>query len=223
MAAFTVRSLLLVALMAPAIQAGAAVNKDAQQQPILLEANSTDVDLRSNTALFTKVRISQGNMSITADQARAAQTTSPSAINFDNNVWVFRGNVRITMGQGSLASDEAQITFVNQLLSKAVATGKPASFEQLIAKTGKVARGRADTIDYDVTKGIVHLSKDAYLSDGDREISGQSLKYNVGAQSISAEATEQGTQRVHIIITPPPPKSAPPAPAATAPAPKPTP
>ena len=37
-----------------------------------------------------------------------------------------------------------------------------------------------------------------------------SLKYNIGAQSVVAEAAEQGSQRVHIIITPPPPKSAPP-------------
>jgi lipopolysaccharide export system protein LptA len=119
-----------------------------------------------------------------------------------------------------LNSEEAQITFVNQQLSKAVATGKPASFEQFVAKTGKLAKGRAETIDYDVAKGTVHLSKDAYLTDGDREISGQSLKYNVGAQSISAEAADQGSQRVHIIITPPPPKAAPPA-SATPPKPNP--
>jgi lipopolysaccharide export system protein LptA len=228
MAAFIVKNLALIALMAPAIQAGGAASKDTQQ-PINLDSSTVDVDLRTNTAIFTKVRISQGNMSITADQARAAQTTGTAALNFDNNLWVFRGNVKITMGPGSLNSDEAQITFVNQLLTRAVATGKPAYFEQLVAKTGKVAKGRADTIDYDVAKGVVHLSKDAYVSDGDREITGQSLRYNVGAQSISAEAPEQGSQRVHIIITPPPPKSAPPAtpsataPAATAPPPKPTP
>ena len=218
MAASTVKHFAFIALLAPALHAGGAIRKDAQL-PILLDAQSTEVDLRTNTALFNKVRISQGNMAISADQARAAQTTT-SALNFDNNLWVFRGNVKITMEQGSLNSDEAQITFVNQLLARAVATGKPASFEQFVAKTGKVAKGRADTIDYDVAKGVVRLSKDAYLSDGDREISGQSLKYNVGAQSISAEAAEQGSQRVHIIITPPPPKPAPaPAPAATPPKP----
>jgi lipopolysaccharide export system protein LptA len=46
------------------------------------------------------------------------------------------------------------------------------------------------------------------LSDGQNEIRGESLKYNVRAQSVAAEAAEQGSQRVHIIITPPPPKSA---------------
>ena len=38
------------------------------------------------------------------------------------------------------------------------------------------------------------------------EIRGESLKYNVLAQSIVADAADQGSQRVHIIITPPPPR-----------------
>jgi lipopolysaccharide transport protein LptA len=209
MAAFTVRCLALLALASPAMPASGAAARDAQL-PILLDAQSTEVDLRTNTAVFNKVRISQGNMAITADQGHATQTT---ALDFDNNLWVFRGNVKITMDQGLLTSDEAQITFVNKVLTSAVATGKPAAFEQVVAKTGKVAKGRAELIDYDAGNGVVRLSKDAYLSDGQNEISGQSLKYNVRAQSVAAEAAEQGSQRVHIIITPPPPKSAPPKPA----------
>jgi lipopolysaccharide export system protein LptA len=206
MAAFTVKSFALFALMLPAASAIAAASRDTQL-PILLDAQSTEVDLRTNSAVFNKVRISQGNMAISADQGHASQTTT--ALDFDNNLWVFRGNVKITMDQGLLTSDEAQITFVNKVLTKAVATGKPAEFEQRIAKTGKMAKGRADTIDYDVSNGIVRLSKGAYLSDGQNEIRGESLKYNVGAQSVIAEAAEQGSQRVHIILTPPPPKSAP--------------
>jgi lipopolysaccharide export system protein LptA len=107
------------------------------------------------------------------------------------------------MEGGQLSSDEADVTFAKKLLAKAVANGNPAVFEQRIEKTGKVAHGRADTIDYDVTKGMVHLSKNAWVSDGDREIQGESLTYNVLTQTIRAESAEQGSQRVHIIITPP--------------------
>jgi lipopolysaccharide export system protein LptA len=119
---------------------------------------------------------------------------------------VFRGNVKITVEEGLLTSDDAEISFAKKALSKAVANGKPAAFEQHVAKTGKVAHGRADTIDYDAGKGVVRLSKNAWLSDGQTEIRGESLKYNVIAQSIVAESSDQGSQRVHIIITPPPSK-----------------
>jgi lipopolysaccharide export system protein LptA len=209
MAASTLKTLALLAFVAQAAQAApakSALARDAEQ-PILLDAASTEVDLRTNNAIFNKVRISQGKTAVTADQAQA--TRHQSALDFENNLWDFRGNVRITMDQGQLTSDEAQITFVNRVLTRAVATGKPAAFEQVIAKTGKLAKGNAATVDYDVSHGIVRLSKDAYLSDGQNEIRGQSLKYDVRSQSVIADAAEQGSQRVHIIITPPPPKSAP--------------
>jgi lipopolysaccharide transport protein LptA len=198
MAASILKAVALFALALPTTQAIAA---HVAQQTILLDAQSIEMDFKNNILLYRKVRIAEGNMVVIADQA---QTTG---LDFDDSRWVFRGNVKITMDQGQLTSDEAEITFAKKLLSKAIVNGKPAAFEQRIAKTGKLAQGRADTIDYDVTKGVVHLSKNAWLSDGQSEIRGESLKYNVLAQNIVAEASEQGSQRVHIIITPPPPKS----------------
>jgi lipopolysaccharide export system protein LptA len=194
MAASTLKAFALFALALPTSHAIAA---HVEQQTISLDAQSSELDYKNNNLVFRKVRIAQGNMAVAADQAQA------NGLDFENSRWVFRGNVRITMDQGQLASDEAEITFAKKLLSKAIVNGKPASFEQRIAKTGKLAQGRAETIDYDVSKGVVHLSKNAWLSDGQNEIRGESLKYNVLAQNIVAEGAEQGSQRVHIIITPP--------------------
>lgn len=175
-----------------------------QAQPIVLDAQSADADLANNNVVFRKIRITQGDMAISADQGQGTKQTT--RLDFDNSLWIFRGNVKIAMPAGQLTSDDAQINFVKQLLSKAVVNGKPAAFEQRVAKTGKLAQGRAQTIDYDAGKGIVRLSTNAWLSDGQTEIRGETLKYNVLAQSIVAEASEQGSQRVHIVITPPPSK-----------------
>lgn len=195
-AARSLNAVALFALALPAWHAMAAAH--VEQQAISLDAQSSELDYKNNNLVFRKVRIAQGNMSVAADQAQA------TGLDFENSRWVFRGNVKITMEQGQLASDEAEITFAKKTLSKAIVNGKPAAFEQRIAKTGKLAQGRADTIDYDVTKGVVHFSRNAWLSDGQNEIRGESLKYNVLAQNIVAEGSEQGSQRVHIIITPPP-------------------
>jgi lipopolysaccharide transport protein LptA len=173
-------------------------------ETISLDAQSSELDLKSNNVLFRKVRIAQGNTSVTADQGQA--TGQASGLNFDNSVWLFRGNVRITMDQGVLTADNAEINFRNKLLSKATAHGRPAEFEQRIEKTGKLAKGRADTIDYDSSRSLVRLVDNAWLSDGQNEIRGESLKYNILAQSIIADAAEQGSKRVHIIIAPPPAK-----------------
>jgi len=202
MAASSLKSLVLIALAAQGGHPAAAA--PPAQQTITLDAQSSELDLRSNNVVFRKVRIVQGTMSVSADQGQA--TRQASGLDFDNSLWVFRGNVKITMDQGQLTADDAQINFTKKLLAKAVANGSPAEFQQRIAKTGKIARGHADTIDYDATKGIVRLLKNAWLSDEQNEIRGESLKYNVVAQSITAEASEQGSQRVHIIMTPPPAK-----------------
>jgi lipopolysaccharide export system protein LptA len=183
-----------VALALPGSQADAAQRNLGS---VVIDAQSLDLDYKNNNVLYHKVRIAQGAMSVTADQA---QTTGADV---DDSHWTFRGNVKIAMQDGQISSDEAEIIFANNLLSKAVVNGKPAVFEQRIAKTGKLAQGKADSIDYDVKKGVIHFAKNAWLSDGQNEIRGESLKYNVTAQNIVAEGSEQGSQRVHIIITPP--------------------
>jgi lipopolysaccharide export system protein LptA len=149
--------------------------------------------------LFRKITISQGGMSVSADQAQVTGTK----LDFDNSRWVFRGNVKITMDQGLLTADHAEVTFANKLLAAAVADGKPAEFEQRVAKSGKLAHGHAELIEYDVARGTVKLSKDAYLSDGPNDMHGESLKYNILEQKVVADAPDQNSQRVHITITPP--------------------
>jgi lipopolysaccharide transport protein LptA len=211
MAVSSRKLLALLAVFAPLAQANAApavVARD-RQAPILLDAQSTTIDLKTNSAVFTKIRISEGGMSISADQGQASQQRSAD-LYFQDNVWNFRGNVKITVEQGQLFSDDAQITFVNNALSKAIVNGKPASFEQTVAKTGKLAKGHAETIDYDATKHLVRFLKNAYVTNGDHEMLGQSVKYDILAQKVMAEEAEQNSQRVHIIITPPPPKTTPP-------------
>jgi len=206
MAASSPRSLSkLLTLLALTIPASQVLAKPKQPpEAIALDAQSFEMDLRNNNIVYHKVRIAQGATVVSADVGSA--TKQASGPNFDNSLWIFRGNVKITMDDGELTSDDAEINFAKKSLAKAVVNGKQAAFEQRVEKTGKVAHGRADTIDYDAHKGVVRLSKNAWLSDGQTEIRGESLKYDVLAQSIVAEGSEQGSQRVHIIITPPPSK-----------------
>lgn len=200
MAASILKALASLALSVAAIQAQAAVTTKAAQQSISLDAQSSEFDFRNNTLVFRKVQITQGELSIAADQAQA------TGLDFENSHWIFRGSVKITMDQGELSSDSAEVTFAKKLLSVAIINGSPAQFQQRIAKTGRLAQGRADLIVYDVAKGVVRLTRNAWLSDGQNEIRGESLKYNVLDQRIIADAAEQNSQRVHIVITPPAPK-----------------
>jgi len=168
------------------------------RDPIHLDAQSFELDYANNVTVYHKVRISQGAMSVASDQARG------TGLDFENSHWVFQGNVKIVMDKGELTSDQADVSFVKKLLSTALVTGKPAAFVQNNAANGKPVKGHADSIDYNINKGVVRLLSNAWLSDGQNEIRGESLKYNVVEKKMTAEAADQNSQRVHITITPPP-------------------
>jgi lipopolysaccharide transport protein LptA len=187
------------ALGAPARDASPLQLSDAQ--PIQLEARSTDFDYKNNTLVFHGVRIAQGGLAIEAEDGTA------TGLDFKESRWLFKGNVRITMPDGSLAADEARIAFSANLVASAEITGSPARFEQKRDKG--IARGRARRIEYQPAAGTVRLTEDAWLSDGNNEISGQTLVYHMRDQRVLANPDEQGSQPVRIIINPKKPESKP--------------
>ena len=196
--------LLAVALLSAAVAlavgaADAAVPPAPQpaQQTINLDAASTEVDGRTNTLVFTDVVISQGATQVQAEHARA------TGLNFANSRWTFDGRVRIDAElHGNLRSDQATIEFRDNHIARATVTGKPAEFEQKRADSEQMARGHADEIVYDLTDGTVQLSNEAWLTDGQNEISGPLLVYNIREQRVQAAASPGTDQRVHITITP---------------------
>jgi lipopolysaccharide transport protein LptA len=173
------------------------------QQPITVDAASSEVDYRTNTVVFSQVVISQGSNRIQADRAHA------TGLNFANSRWTFEGHVRIDAEpRGNLRADEAVVEFRDNRIARATVTGKPAQFEQIRSGSDQVTHGHADQIVYDVSEGTVRLADDAWLSDGKNEITGPLLVYDIRGQTMQA-ASAPGGQRVHIVIAPPGEKNEP--------------
>ena len=189
---------LLSAAVAPTVGAAdAAVPPTPSQQPINLDAASTEVDGRTNTLVFTDVVISQGATRVQAEHARA------TGLNFANSRWTFDGKVRIDAElHGNLRSDQATIEFRDNHIARATVTGKPAEFEQKRTDSEQLARGHAGEIVYDLSDGTVRLTDDAWLTDGQNEISSTLLVYSIREQRVQAAASPGTDQRVHITITP---------------------
>jgi lipopolysaccharide export system protein LptA len=196
--ACSVRNVALGLAGLAALWAAHAAAAAPSREPIHLDAQSFELDYSNNVVVYHKVKISQGAMSVASDQARG------TGLDFENSHWVFQGNVKIVMDQGEMSSEAADVTFEKKLLATALVTGKPATFMQNSVASGKPVQGHANTIDYNIGKNVVRLSGSAWLSDGQNEIRGESLKYNVLDRKMVAEAADQNSQRVHITITPPP-------------------
>jgi lipopolysaccharide transport protein LptA len=178
----------------PALTPGAPITLDAQS------ADGTGV----TESTYHKVRVAQGALSVTADLAHAN-----AALDWEDIHLLFRGSVKMTLNDGQLTADDADVSFLHKLLTRAVAHGKPATLEQHSAKLGKTVQGRADTIEYDVAKHLVRLQGNAWISDGDHVLQGELVRYDLLEHTWTAEGADQNSQRVH--ITSAPPKSAVPA------------
>jgi lipopolysaccharide transport protein LptA len=205
----------------PAAPARSPVQLLDKDQPIHMDAANTEVDYKTKRMIYHDIVISQGTTRVQADTAQA------TGLNFENSKWTFEGNVRINAEpRGNLRSDSAVVEFKDNLITRATVIGKPAEFEQKREDSDQIARGHADKIVYDVTEATVRLSDDAWLSDGQSEISGPLLVYNIRAQRVQASGTPgapvqasvpgSSDNRIHITIAPrtvkpEPGKAAPPA------------
>jgi lipopolysaccharide transport protein LptA len=167
------------------------------EMPINLEAASSDFDYRNNSLLFKRVTITQGGLVVTAQQASA------TGLEFENSEWRLEGDVRITVPGGHLASSEARVMFRNNAIVRATIKGAPAAFEQRLREADQVARGRAGAIDYNVQESTVRLTGDAWLSDGQNEIRGNTLVYDIGRERVQANPDEKDPGGVRITINPP--------------------
>jgi lipopolysaccharide transport protein LptA len=165
--------------------------------PINLEAASSDFDYKNNTLLFKRVKITQGGLEVTAQQASA------TGLEFNNSEWRLQGDVKITVPGGKLQSNEARVMFKNNAIASASIKGTPAQFEQQLKEKNQVARGRAGSIDYDVKAATVRLTGDAWLTDGNNEIRGNTLIYDIARERVQANPSEQDPGGVKITINPP--------------------
>ena len=185
---------LATALLTATLAARAAAAPVDAQAPINLEAASSDFDYRNNTLLFKRVKITQGPLTVEAQEASA------TGLEFVNSQWTLKGQVKITVPDGKLASDTATVSFKDNQIVRAQIRGAPAVFEQRLEKSGQLAQGRAGSIEYDVRNGTVQLAGDAWLSDGQNEIRGEKLVYDIGRQRVAANpgGTEPGGVRITI-------------------------
>ena len=186
-------SWLAAALLGTALAQAAPVQLDVTA-PIHAEAKSSDLDYKNSKFAFHTVKVTQGGFSIEADEATA------NGMDAKDSQWLFQGDVRIVSPDGSIACDEAHIVFAANAVTTAEITGKPATFEQRRDKI--VARGHANHILYDFGAGTVRLSDGATLTDGDREISGRTLIYDMRQQKLRANSDEQGGGPVVFTINP---------------------
>lgn len=184
------------ALLGVIVAAGAAAAQTSLRQgTISLVAASTEFDYKNHKVILHDVVISQGDITIQADQAES------TGLDFANSSWTFSGNVHINAEQrGKLQADRATVQFHDDKVAHASVSGMPAEFQQQAAAAGQLERGHADQIEYTVSDGTVRLSGDACLTDGRNVTSAPLLVYDIRQQHVRAAGEAGAHEQVHITI-----------------------
>ncbi len=164
--------------------------------PWNIDAESTSFDGKTSMIVFTGLRLSQGPISIEADEGRATNTEGESGS------WQFTGNVIIDIENGRIECDSADLTFSEYQLRRAAVTGSPATFELQRLGSDEVTYAEAGQLSYDVDAGIIEFSERAMINEGGNQISSNFLVYNITEQRINADSAGSDDGRVRITYTP---------------------
>lgn len=164
--------------------------------PISLDADYSDYDGKSSMLTFRGLRLSQGRISVEAEQGRASE------LNFEESVWQLSGSVAITVNNGEIRCETADLEFRDNQLKVASISGAPATFELRRPGSEEPTFAEARLLRYDLDAGTIEFSGDAKIVEGGNQISSGFLVYNIAEQRIQAQGSDEDDGKVKITFTP---------------------
>ena len=169
---------------------------NSAELPINIDAESTGYLADESVLTFTKLNLSQGGISISADRGEA------SKLDFENSTWRFEGNIIINLENGRIESDFAHLEFEGHQIKIARIQGSPAML--LIDREAEVERTSAiaNRIDYDFQRSLIDFTGNVSIQEGGNQISSEYLIYNIKDQSIQAQSDSKDNSKVKITYTP---------------------
>ena len=132
------RGLITAILVFPLASSGS----DDRDQPVVIQADEVDMDLKSGLRLY-------------------------------------RGNVSVTKGSIRILADQIEMTFSNEQLALALATGQPAVFRQRPAGKSHDVVGKGESIEMDEVNNLVTLRGGASLKQQQDTVYGETIVYDL--------------------------------------------
>lgn len=157
----------------------------------------------SMTALLTLLMLS-GSMAnaLSSDANEPIRLLADKATYSERSgVTTYAGNVTITQGTLKMTADNLTVNLTpSRDIDSAIATGRPATIQQIVTTEKGLAKGQANRIDYNVKTGIVTLTGNAHLNQNGGSFSGNVIRYSLKVGDV--EATAGGSQRVELVFPP---------------------
>ncbi|UYZ67494.1 lipopolysaccharide transport periplasmic protein LptA [Moraxella bovis] len=127
-----------------------------------------------------------------ADKATYSERTGVTS--YSGNVIIEQGTLKITADNITLNLDD------KRSIKTALATGRPATMQQVVTQEKGLAKGQANKIDYNAVTGIITLTGNAKLTQTGASFSGNTIRYSLKLGDVEANAG--GGRRVELVFPP---------------------
>ena len=176
-----------IVLALAAVQAAHPAEETEARKDLLLDSSSMTIDRKTNLFHLSEPRITQGDMTIQADEALA-----PGVDFNERSEWRFTGHVKINVDSTLLEADRAVFTFDADRLARGELDGNPASLTDHSATHKEPVRGGANKLVYDYSAHTLRLSEHAWINKGQTEIQGCDLIYDFNDERVTSGSSDCG-------------------------------
>jgi len=138
------------------------------------------------------------------DDAKQSIHIEADQVDIDDRsgVSAYSGNVRLTQGSIRLQADSIVVHTENRVLVRVIANGQPASFRQKPQIDKDDVTASALQLEYLARDGKLVLSRQASLTQGPNQFSGNRIVYDLLQNYVRAERDQQSSERVQVVIQP---------------------
>ncbi|NIB41861.1 lipopolysaccharide transport periplasmic protein LptA [Pseudomaricurvus alkylphenolicus] len=119
---------------------------------------------------------------------------------------VYSGSVQMDQGSLRILADKVVIHSIDNQVSKIVATGKPAHYQQQPSQEKQLVIATGNTIEYMIDGEKIHLIENASLRQDDgTTMTGKRINYDIKESVVKAEGDSNSTannkpDRIHMVI-----------------------
>ena len=163
-----------------------------------------NLPIRSNGALFLSIFLSSPALALKSDIEKPVKIDADSVMfNKSKGIQVYEGNVSISQGTLEIKATKIEITAPNNEIAKITANGSPVIFKQQM-DDGKLAKGTAKLIQYQVKAKRLVMDGNASLAQGPDTFSSNHIEYAINSGELKAGKTSKTskTGRVKAIFYP---------------------
>ena len=177
-----------------ALAAAFAVGAQDSREELEFTSGELVLDRPSNMMRAQSPRITQGNLTIAADNALA------TAFEFDEAGELrLTGNVLMQIDSAVMRADSAVFTFARGQLSRGELEGAPVSFSDIDEASQNQVTGTAGKMSYDYAARTLRMMGEASVQLDRREVLGCDLIYDFGAERVTSGSADcQGGFRVRV-------------------------